>query len=164
MILERRPAVREPSESSASSTQWSTATPHRGPDSAGVLNLVKETCDRLGSRAVALLGNHEVDFLDWLAGDEADATWLLADWDFTTLSTFLAKDELAQLVRTIDLSTHDGLVEINRGVRDALRSRHGTCSPGCARDRCTMRPSIRSSSTRVWTKKPVSGGSTVRRK
>lgn len=97
----------------------------RGPDSLGVLTTVKAECDRLGARAVALLGNHEVDFLEWLDADGDDTAWLVADTDLTTLRSFLDEDELKAIFARADLSSFDGMVDVNRDVRTALVKRHG---------------------------------------
>lgn len=101
----------------------------RGPNSAGVLQLVRATQDRYPEQVVALLGNHEVDFLDWLDGD--DPIWLLADPDWQTTRSFLPADVVdaarGELVAAECHGRADpGVVErINATIKREISNRHG---------------------------------------
>ncbi|MFE5775529.1 metallophosphoesterase [Brachybacterium sp. NPDC056505] len=100
----------------------------RGPDSAGVLQLAHRTHQRYGGRVVALLGNHDTAFLDWLDGDDEDYSWLLADRDFTTVRSFLSPLELADALGHEspgdDSSDLDGET-MNRNLKRAILGHHG---------------------------------------
>ena len=64
----------------------------RGPDSLGVFELVMDLQKRYGDRVVALRGNHEEMFLEYI--DEANdlnftQAWILADSNLATAKSFL---------------------------------------------------------------------------
>lgn len=64
----------------------------RGYDSCGCLRLAKELQDKYGKeQVIALKGNHEVWFLDFLISQGND--WLAEDERFCTSKTFLTDDE-----------------------------------------------------------------------
>lgn len=99
----------------------------RGPNSAGVLQLVRQTQERYSGRVIALLGNHDVAFLEWLDGDDDDYSWLLADAGFTTVRSFLSPLELARAlghdVTGDDSSDLDGET-MNKNIKRAILARH----------------------------------------
>lgn len=78
----------------------------RGPDSLGVLELLKATHAAHPTQVVALLGNHDTDFLEWLDGD--DPSWLLADPDLQTTRSFLSAAIVDNARSDIDTAQHDG--------------------------------------------------------
>ncbi len=94
---------------------------NRGPDSLGVLKAVQRTVLAHPGRAVALLGNHEVAFLEWLADDEGHADgWLLEDPELLTLRSMLGEVELQAVI-----SAHVTLETAGAALKQALRDRHG---------------------------------------
>ncbi|GEE01430.1 serine/threonine protein phosphatase [Gordonia spumicola] len=90
----------------------------RGPDSAGVLSAVKDLCDAHPDQVVALAGNHERWFLDWLDADDSDPTWLLADTGLVTVRSFLPTEAVAELAGgSIDT--------VNATLKREIVARHG---------------------------------------
>lgn len=51
----------------------------RGPDSLGVLQVVRELQGRHPGRVTALLGNHDDWMLNWLESDDGGFSWLMGD-------------------------------------------------------------------------------------
>lgn len=98
----------------------------RGAHSAEVLYVVKELNERWPERVVALLGNHEVDFLEWMAGDDEDIYWLLQDLGLVTVSSFLNGEQLRQILGDADeLPTDfDELSRVNSAVKKAVQMAH----------------------------------------
>lgn len=74
-----------------------------GSDSCKVLYKIKELIDSFPSQVVAIMGNHEAMFLDFLKAKDNDIwniEWLSADTDFSTVNTFLltsSKEKIKQL-------------------------------------------------------------------
>lgn len=69
----------------------------RGPDSCGCLQLAKSLQDTYGEeQVIAVKGNHEVWFLDFIkgVGDE----WLAEDEDFRTSRTFLSQEQYEKMI------------------------------------------------------------------
>lgn len=103
----------------------------RGPDSRGVLDVVKQVQDSHPDQVIALRGNHEEWFLEWLDADDDDPTWLLADTGFTTIRSFLPADLLETVVVELVDALHDGSVDadlagrVNAAVKREMRARHG---------------------------------------
>ena len=91
----------------------------RGPDSLGVLELIRDLQRTHGDRVVALLGNHECWMLDWLDADDADYDWLHTDVGFVTVNSFVTE----QFVDRIPVGATG--VEINAVIKRELRARHG---------------------------------------
>ncbi|WP_411815811.1 metallophosphoesterase family protein [Gordonia sp. SND2] len=102
----------------------------RGPDSAGVLTEVRRLHDAYPGQVVALLGNHETWWLDWLDGDDEDASWLLADRSFETTRSFVPADVFeqaaAELVAAIGRGSIDAGVaaRVNAEIKREVRARH----------------------------------------
>lgn len=98
----------------------------RGAHSAEVLYAVKELTERWPERVVALLGNHEVDFLEWMAGDDEDVYWLLQDLGLVTVGSFLTREQLRQILGDdTELPTEfDELRGVNRAAKNAIKMAH----------------------------------------
>ncbi|MGB3604360.1 MAG: metallophosphoesterase [Gordonia sp. (in: high G+C Gram-positive bacteria)] len=93
----------------------------RGPDSAGVLTAVKDLCDAHPSQVIALAGNHEVWFLDWLDADDGDPTWLLADTGLVTVRSFLPTEVVERAVAALA----GGSIEaVNTTIKREISARH----------------------------------------
>lgn len=100
----------------------------RGPDSAAVLRTVQGLSDRYRDRVVALLGNHEADFLEWLDGDEEDFDWLLADPGLRTVTSFLGPEEAQRTAEQLLRSDGDPqlIAAVNARVQRRIRTAHAT--------------------------------------
>lgn len=64
----------------------------RGPDSLGVFELVMELQKRYGDRVVALRGNHEemfLEYIDEVKNPNFTQAWILADSNLATAKSFL---------------------------------------------------------------------------
>ncbi|EGD57140.1 serine/threonine protein phosphatase [Gordonia neofelifaecis NRRL B-59395] len=102
----------------------------RGPDSLGVLTLVKELDQAQPGQIIALRGNHEQWFLDWIDADDTDPTWLLADAGFTTTRSFLPPEVIGDLVAELTDAIGRGGIdaglagEVNAAVKKEVTSRH----------------------------------------
>lgn len=94
----------------------------RGPDSAGVLTAVKALCDANPDQVIALAGNHEVWFLDWLDADDADPTWLLADTGLITVRSILPTEVVEQAVAELAGGTID---VVSATLKREVLNRHG---------------------------------------
>ena len=69
----------------------------RGQYSRQVLEYIKNLQNKYGeNKIIALKGNHEAMFLDWL-DDENDLYWLQMDVALITTSTFLTEEQLQKL-------------------------------------------------------------------
>lgn len=95
----------------------------RGPHSLEVLRLVRQTQDSHSDRVVALLANHEVDFLEWLDGDDEDPSWLAADEGLVTIRSVLPHEVLDEILEAQD----DELdaTSLNASIKRAVVSHHG---------------------------------------
>lgn len=94
----------------------------RGPDSAGVLAAVKHLSDTHPDQVVALAGNHERWFLDWLDADDADPAWLLADTGLVTIKSFLPTEVVEQAVAGLAGGSIDA---VNGALKREISARHG---------------------------------------
>lgn len=93
----------------------------RGPDSAGVLTAVKDLCDAHPDQVIALAGNHERWFLDWLDADDNDPAWLLADTGLVTIKSFLS----AEVVERAVAELAGGTIEVvNATLKREISARH----------------------------------------
>lgn len=91
----------------------------RGPDSRGVLELVRHLQQRHGDRVVALRGNHDCWMLDWLDADDEDYGWLHSDAGFLTIRSFVPE----HIVDAIPVSASGA--QINAVIKRELLARHG---------------------------------------
>lgn len=89
----------------------------RGDDSFRVLEKVKELSEL--PNVVALMGNHERWFSDWLEG-KLDV-WLEEDRGFQTSRTFLTK---AQLFETVGVMKSNGAASAYRYIRNSIKTNH----------------------------------------
>lgn len=98
----------------------------RGPDGAGVAYAVKEIDQRLGDRSVALLGNHESWFLDWLDTGVDDPHWLLGDDGLVTVRSFLDGAAVDRVTAALSVAREEpsALLEVNDELRRRIRERH----------------------------------------
>lgn len=97
----------------------------RGPDSAKCLYLAKELSDRFPERVVALLGNHEADFLEWLDMGSEAVDWLHADQGLGTIRSFLNPDALLTLGEELSSSRDfDDAVAANGRIQSMIRAEH----------------------------------------
>lgn len=94
----------------------------RGPDSLGVLAAAKALSDSHPDQVIALAGNHEVWFLDWLDADDADPTWLLADTGLVTIKSFLPAEIIERAVAELAGGTID---VVNATLKREVLNRHG---------------------------------------
>lgn len=94
----------------------------RGPDSLGVLGAVREVHDAHPDQVVALLGNHEKWFLNWIDADDGDAAWLLADTGLITIKLFLPTEIIEQVVAELVGGTVD---VVNATLKREISTRHG---------------------------------------
>ncbi len=93
----------------------------RGPDSAGVLKVIRDLQVRFPGRVTALIGNHEDWLLDWLDGDDEDLDWLMADTDLLTVKSFVPPAELARMLGN---APSTDAVMMNRSLKQAIFARH----------------------------------------
>lgn len=98
----------------------------RGVHSAELLRTVKAHTERWPDRVVALLGNHEVDFLEWISGDDEDVFWLTQDLGLVTVGSFLTREQFQSIVGDdAELPTDfDDLSRVNRAVKNAIKLSH----------------------------------------
>ncbi|WDH78201.1 metallophosphoesterase [Microbacterium esteraromaticum] len=100
----------------------------RGPDSFGVLELVRQVQHDYPDQVTALAGNHDRWFLDWLDGDDDELNWLMNDIDLGTVKSLLDPMALARALGheepTSDASSLDGPT-MNHNIKTAVRARHG---------------------------------------
>ncbi|GAA2375793.1 metallophosphoesterase [Gordonia cholesterolivorans] len=103
----------------------------RGSDSAGVVAAVKEVCDDHPGQVVALAGNHETWFINWLDDDDEDASWLLADLGFRTVRSFLPADVYERVAAELAEAIEGGSIDadlagqVNAAIKREIVSRHG---------------------------------------
>ncbi|WP_404473460.1 metallophosphoesterase [Microbacterium aerolatum] len=99
----------------------------RGPDSLGVLELVRQTQHEHPDQVTALAGNHDLWFLDWLDADDDELTWVMSDIDLVTVKSLLDPTDLARALGhddpTSDASDLDGPT-MNAGIKTAMQARH----------------------------------------
>ncbi len=93
----------------------------RGPDSAGVLAAVKHLSDTHPDQVIAVAGNHERWFLDWLDAGDADPTWLLADTGLVTVRSFLPTQVVEQAVAELAGGSID---TVNATLKREISARH----------------------------------------
>jgi len=99
-----------------------------GPDSCKVLYKIKDLINRYPSQVVAIKGNHETMFLDFLSAKENDiwnVEWLSTDKEFYTANTFITKsseEEIKQL--KTDLGYHDYLFRAAKIIKKDILTNH----------------------------------------
>lgn len=102
----------------------------RGPDSLGVLTAVKHLTDHHPDQVVALAGNHECWFLDWIDADDADPTWLLADTELATTRSLLPADVVEAAVADLVDAARRGSADpdlagrANARIKNEVTARH----------------------------------------
>lgn len=64
-----------------------------GPDSAQVLSFIFELTKKYPNQVIALMGNHEEDFLEFIFGED-DLMWLSQDKDLNTVRSFMKEEQL----------------------------------------------------------------------
>lgn len=71
-----------------------------GPDSCKVLYQIKDLMQKYPSQVIAIKGNHETMFLEFLYADETDIwtiEWLSTDKEFATVKSFIPEASKAQI-------------------------------------------------------------------
>ncbi|MDR8018931.1 metallophosphoesterase [Nesterenkonia aerolata] len=98
----------------------------RGPDSLGVLATVREYAMTHG--AIALMGNHEEGFLEWIDSDEDGAEpWPGEDRGFLTLRSFLTDTTIDQWIGQCHSNDEDPETSawFNQTAKASIRAQHG---------------------------------------
>lgn len=93
-----------------------------GPNSASVLYYIKELFERYNGQVVALIGNHEEMFLEWLLHPKEYVNYFIEDKDLNTLGTFLNKEELKEFLKRIN--SNNSIIEISEQVADIIKHNH----------------------------------------
>jgi serine/threonine protein phosphatase 1 len=99
----------------------------RGPDSLGVLEMVRALQREHRCQVVVLPGNHEEGLLDWLDADDDDLSWLSSDNDLATVKSLLDPLELAHALGHEDpASEASGLngPTLNANIKRAVAGKH----------------------------------------
>lgn len=97
-----------------------------GPDSAGVLYVLKSVAEQYPDQAVVILGNHEIDVLDWLDADDEDFDWLAADVGLGTTRSFLGDETVARVLEDLDgdVTDPDVFARLNATVKREIKVKH----------------------------------------
>jgi len=77
-----------------------------GKDSCKVLYRVKELVDQYPNQVIALLGNHEYMFIEFLNSKDRSfqaVEWLKADREFLTVNSFISAETKSQIMAIICL-------------------------------------------------------------
>ncbi|KGR91571.1 hypothetical protein CD30_04485 [Ureibacillus massiliensis 4400831 = CIP 108448 = CCUG 49529] len=99
-----------------------------GPDSCRVLYKIKEWINNNPSQVMAIKGNHETMFLDFLYAEDDDIwniEWLGADKDFSTVNTFISissKEQIKQL--NLKLGYHEFLISAAKIIKKDILTNH----------------------------------------
>lgn len=98
----------------------------RGPASCGVLTEIKELQKQFPDRVIALLGNHDAWFLDWLDNDDEDTSWLMGDLDLLTVKSFLDSLELANALGHEDPGSDASALDgpTMNGIKKVILAKH----------------------------------------
>lgn len=93
----------------------------RGPDSYGVLQMIYDYQQCFGDNLVALRGNHEEWFLDYMhgIGDE----WLVEDCKLQTSRTFLKQE---QLEKVQDMALNGRVQDVYEYIINCINENHKT--------------------------------------
>lgn len=100
-----------------------------GPESCKVIYKVKELADNYPEQVIALRGNHEQMFLDFLNCSEKDVwnfEWLSSDHEFKTIKSFLSRAIFNQMIdiRTTVKDAYSVFMIIGKLVKDEIRENH----------------------------------------
>ena len=96
----------------------------RGPASLRVIRRAMELQQRYPGQVIALRGNHEemfLEYLDGVLGEESARAWMLSDSNLATTASFLADDEFAHVKHLLRLRDFDGAYQYSI---DAMRRNH----------------------------------------
>lgn len=99
-----------------------------GPESCKVLYIIKDLITSYPSQVVAIKGNHETMFLDFLYAKDDDIwnfEWLGADQDFSTVDTFISlssKEIINQLKK--ELTYQDYLFRAAKIIKEDILTNH----------------------------------------
>lgn len=96
----------------------------RGPDSLGVFQYIMDLQNRYGDRVIALRGNHEEMFLEYI--DEADDPnfargWMLADSNMATTKSLLGPEDFKHAKHLVSLRKFEDAYAF---VVESITSRH----------------------------------------
>jgi serine/threonine protein phosphatase 1 len=99
-----------------------------GPDSCKVLYKIKELINSYPSQVVAIKGNHETMFLEFLYAKDSDiwnVEWLGTDNDFSTVNTFITKSskEKIEQIKT-KLGYHHYLFRAAKIIKKDILTNH----------------------------------------
>lgn len=100
-----------------------------GLKSCETIYKVKELTDLYPDQIVALMGNHEQMFVDFLNCGEKDIwnyEWLSADCGFKTVKSFISQNGFDQIVkiRTTTKDVYLAYIEIGKLVKSEIRAKH----------------------------------------
>lgn len=90
----------------------------RGADSCAVLELIRDTQKRYGDRVIALAGNHEQWFIEWLDSDVYDPVAVPADPALLTIGSFVGDEYISAIPRE---ATGE---EIDQLLKHEIRTKH----------------------------------------
>lgn len=99
----------------------------RGPDSLGVLEMVRALQREHPGQVVVLAGNHEEWFIDWLDADDDDLSWLTSDNDLATVKSLLDPLELAHALGHEDPASDSSALDgptMNANIKRAVAGKH----------------------------------------
>ena len=89
-----------------------------GDKSCQTLYYIKELMENNPNQVVALLGNHEEAFLQWLSNPTSEVQWLMEDKDFKTIKTFITEDEYKLIAE------NDDILYISKLVANMIKKNH----------------------------------------
>ncbi len=102
-----------------------------GNDSCAVLYKVKGLAEAYPDKVVALMGNHEKMFLEFLSASDKDiwnTEWLGADRDFTTVNSFISQ-ETKEAISTLQIQSaeqYSFLFRAARLIKSDIATNHAT--------------------------------------
>lgn len=100
-----------------------------GLKSSETIYKVKEITELYPNQAVALIGNHEQMFIDFLNCSENDIwnfEWLSVDHGFKTIKSFISQDVFDQIVKisTTIKDVYSVYMKIGKLVKNEMRTKH----------------------------------------
>ena len=93
-----------------------------GEQSCEVLYYVKELCEKYPGQVIALLGNHEEMFLEWLLSPIEAVHWLNEDRDLVTVKTFISDVQLKEI--SAALSANTDIFSLSELIVNMIKENH----------------------------------------
>lgn len=83
---------------------------------------IKKIAEMYKGQVIALKGNHEEMFLEWLKRPEEYVNFFIEDKDLITIKTFLCTEETEKIFQ--EINSRSNLIDISKEIANIIKSKH----------------------------------------